>query len=318
MPPRLRPFAATDVTHLAAVRAAAGARGWWGGGPGWYGSDQLLGTDDGVLRLAVTLADDFAGYGVCWRQRHDLFGLDFATTPGAADDAIPDLLAEVERWARHHQGAAIETRVNAANGALVSGLTERGFSEINRMVSQALELRRFDPARFSGPAERALAGGVAIERLPLEPERKERCLHRMHELRDQAMAERPIGYLLPSPAAPHDARGFERFLADLSGCRPELSVVAAIGGDWVGYSLLKERDGSAAGEVWQHMTAVDPRFQNRGIATALKIDLTARAKALGYATIRTATPSPPMRRVNERLGFVEDAPAELRMAKRWA
>src|SRR5438093_1343832 len=131
---RLRPFTPADSPLVARVRTAAGARGWWGGDPGWFGSDQLLGTQLGILRLAVDDGGTFAGYGVCWLRHGSEFGLDLAVAPGEADAAVPDLLVEVERWVRCLDGTAIETRVNAASTALVAALERNAFAEMNRLV----------------------------------------------------------------------------------------------------------------------------------------------------------------------------------------
>jgi len=62
-------------------------------------------------------------------------------------------------------------------------------------------------------------------------------------------------------------------------------------------------------------TAVLPAFRNRDIATALKIRVIEWARSNGVVTLWTASGSPPMIRINEKLGFQRTA-TEVRLVRR--
>lgn len=83
----------------------------------------------------------------------------------------------------------------------------------------------------------------------------------------------------------------------------DLSFVALDGDRVVGYALLQQHT-EGTGE--HSMTGVARSHRGRGIALALKETQIAAAKAAGYRTLRTQNDlgNAPMRRVNEKLGYV--------------
>ncbi len=308
----VRSFSQRDAPQVAAVRAAFGARGWWGGGDGWFGHDQLLGSGDGVLRLAAEEGGRLIGYAVCWRHRGGVLGLDLAIAPEDAELLLPALLDPAERWARDRGGSALEMRLSAANARPLAVLAARGYREINRMVSQVQDLGTFEPGRFDAVLARVRAGGVSLGDLPQDTQARADSLARLAHVRARALQGRPITYLQGGAAPAKDSAG--QSLAELAAALPGFLAIARSGEDPVGYSVMTRLDLERR-TLCPVMTAVDPRHQGKGIATALKVVLAARAKSLGFAAVRTSTPNPPMRRVNERLGYVEDEPAELRLAR---
>ena len=83
----------------------------------------------------------------------------------------------------------------------------------------------------------------------------------------------------------------------------DLSFVALDGDRVVGYAILHQHT-EGTGE--HSMTGVARSYRGRGIALALKETQIAAAKAAGYRTLRTQNDlgNAPMRRVNEKLGYV--------------
>jgi GNAT superfamily N-acetyltransferase len=83
----------------------------------------------------------------------------------------------------------------------------------------------------------------------------------------------------------------------------DLSFVALDRDRVVGYAIIQQHK-QGTGE--HSMTGVARSYRGRGIALALKEAQIAAAKAAGYETLRTQNDlgNAPMRRVNEKLGYV--------------
>ena len=90
------------------------------------------------------------------------------------------------------------------------------------------------------------------------------------------------------------------------------AVLAALAGDEVvGYTGLRRR-GAVSPIAENMLTAVRPHWRRRGIATALKREQVARARAAGIERIFTTNDetNAGMRGVNARLGY-QPAPAHI-------
>jgi mycothiol synthase len=167
----------------------------------------------------------------------------------------------------------------------------RGFREAGREYEVVL-----DTALADTPAEPP--DGIELvslaERPDLEPA--------VHEVDCEVAADvpRPEGDdFEPQPFA----RWREQYLEG-PGAVPEAMIAALAGDEVVGYTGLRRR-GAAAPTAENQLTAVRRPWRRRGIATALKREQVARARAAGIEQIFTTNDesNAGMRGVNARLGY---------------
>jgi GNAT superfamily N-acetyltransferase len=99
------------------------------------------------------------------------------------------------------------------------------------------------------------------------------------------------------------ARWREQYLEG-PGAVPEAMIAALAGREVVGYTGLRRR-GATSPTAENMLTAVRPEWRRRGIATALKREQIARARAAGIEQIFTTNDetNAGMRGVNARLGY---------------
>jgi GNAT superfamily N-acetyltransferase len=176
--------------------------------------------------------------------------------------------------------------VRADDADSLAYYTARGYAEAGRMQDVFLELAAVE-------VEPAAPEGIEIAPLTSERERG------AYEVALEADADIPTG-------EQHSSGTFEQWRE--RNLRPfvrrDLSFVALEGGRVVGYALVhqhKEDTGEHA------MTGVARAARGRGVAFALKQAQVAAAKETGLTWLRTQNDlgNAPMRRVNEKLGYVK-------------
>ena len=162
----------------------------------------------------------------------------------------------------------------------------RGYGESGRMQDVFLELAN---AEVEPPTTEG------IEILPLTPEHD----RGVYEVALEADADIPAG-------EQHSSGTFEQWSAHSLGplLRRDLSFIALENGRVVGYALIEQHKDDTAEHA---MTGVARAARGRGVALALKRAQIAAAKEAGLAWLRTQNDlgNAPMRRVNEKLGYVK-------------
>jgi GNAT superfamily N-acetyltransferase len=158
-----------------------------------------------------------------------------------------------------------------------------GYAEVGRMQDVRLPLADADAVEPSG---------IRIDPLTEEWERG------AYEVALEADADIPSG-------EPIESGTFERWRdwnLDALTLR-DLSFVAVEDGTVVGFAILRSY---GDGRAEHAMTGVARAARGRGVAFALKQMQVARAKTAGFVELRTQNDlgNAPMRRVNEKLGFV--------------
>ena len=162
----------------------------------------------------------------------------------------------------------------------------RGFVPVGGEKAVVLELEPLDAPNVDPP------DGVRIVTRAEEPDR----LDEMYALATQADED------IPGSAG---VQSFERWRAmdiDRPNALPELCFLALAGDEVVGYAYLQE-----SGERAFHGLTVTRRdWRRRGVASALKRAEIAAAKRAGFKRLLTESEerNEPMRRLNEKLGFV--------------
>ena len=167
----------------------------------------------------------------------------------------------------------------------------RGFSVLSRECPVVLDLSRFEEPARERPA------GVEIVSLAERPDLVE-AAYSVHAV---ALRDVPVGSEAPT------AHPFREWLAetvDAPGSLPDLSLVAILDGEVVGWAGLAALSGGE--ETAENLlTGVRREARGHGIATALKVEQARRARLAGFLRIETVNDegNAPMRAVNARLGF---------------
>lgn len=162
----------------------------------------------------------------------------------------------------------------------------RGYGESGRMQDVFLELAtaEVEPVRAEG-----------IEIVPLTPEHD----RGVYGVALEADADIPAG-------EQHSSGTFEQWSERSLGSllRRDLSFAALENGRVIGYALIEQHKADTAEHA---MTGVARAARGRGVALALKQAQIAAAKSTGLAWLRTQNDlgNAPMRRVNEKLGYVK-------------
>jgi GNAT superfamily N-acetyltransferase len=199
---------------------------------------------------------------------------------------------------------AITLQARADDGWLESlrFLHARGFVETMRMHRQVLWVD--EAVLDSGVEERLSGSGITITTLEREEARDPLCWSRFRDLMHAAQE----GWVDPDPRpAPDPAQAVEEFrqyyqrAAAYWAARPDGCFLAVQGDRYVGFTGVLG-------------TAVHPGYRGRGVATALKVRAIGYARAAGVSTLSTASGSPAMLHINERLGFRRTS-TEIRLVK---
>jgi GNAT superfamily N-acetyltransferase len=159
-----------------------------------------------------------------------------------------------------------------------------GYQEVGRMQDVALDLELVDP----------VLPDVPFEIRPVSDDQ----LRATYEVALEADADIPSGETISSGTF---EQWSERHFGRLT--LRDLSFVAIEDGRVIGYAICGLHDADTAGH-W--MTGVARSARGRGVALALKQTQIVAAKAAGWKTLRTQNDlsNVPMRRVNEKLGYV--------------
>jgi mycothiol synthase len=212
---------------------------------------------------------------------------DLAVVPARRRTGVgSSLFAELSARARELGRTEIQGEVQESDAESRAFFDHRGFVPVGGQKALVLELEGIEPPKPNPPE------GVRIVTRAEEPNR----LDAMYALAVQADED------IPGSAG---VQSYERWRAvdiDRPNCLPELCFLALAGDEVIGYAVLQ-----AAGERAFHGLTVTRRdWRGRGVATALKRAEMAAAKQSGFGRLLTESEerNEPMRRLNEKLGFV--------------
>jgi ribosomal protein S18 acetylase RimI-like enzyme len=245
-----------------------------------------LDSDDDLVYLVAYAGSDPVGCGYV-QALEEMVYADIGVAPAYRRRGFGGaLLAEVRERARSAGRDEIQGEVRESETDARGFLERRGFRQVGAERAVALDLASIREPPVAPPegvriVSRAEAGDV---------------FRGMFDVSVQAEEDIP-GSL--------GTRTFEQWRAqeiDKPSRRPELCFIALAGDEVVGYAALDD----FGDRVHHGLTATRRDWRRRGVASALKRAEIAAAKRAGFERLVTESEerNEPMRRLNEKLGFV--------------
>lgn len=196
------------------------------------------------------------------------------------------VLADISARARAFGNDSVQGEVRENDAESRAFLERRGFVHVGAEKAVVLELEGSDAPAVEPPP------GVRIVSRVEEPD----LLDQMYVVGVQADEDIP---------GQEDVQTFEQWRTqeiDKPSRRPEFCFIALAGGEVVGYAALQIHGDQA----FHGLTATRRDWRRRGVASALKRAEIAAAKRAGFKRLLTESEerNEPMRRLNEKLGFV--------------
>ena len=196
------------------------------------------------------------------------------------------LLAEISRRAKEFGKEEIQGEIKESDAESRGFLERRGFAQVGGEKAVVLELEGVEAPDIDPPA------GVRIASRVEEPDR----LEDMYVVGVQADED------IPGSAGVQTFEQWRAHEIDKPTRRPEFCFLALAGDEVVGYAALQ----IFGDEAHHGLTATRRDWRRRGVASALKRAEIATAKRAGFRRLVTESEerNEPMRRLNEKLGFV--------------
>jgi mycothiol synthase len=212
---------------------------------------------------------------------------DVAVVPAARRRGVGSaMLAEVSRHARDFGKDSVQGEVKESDTESRAFLERRGFVRVGAEKALVLELAAHEAAPVEPPE------GVRIVTRVEEPDR----LEEMYAVAVQGDED------IPGSTGTQTFEDWRAHEIDKPNRRPELMFLALAGDEVVGYAGLQAYDEQA----FHGLTVTRRDWRRRGVAIALKRAEIAAAKEAGFKRLLTESEerNEPMRRLNEKLGFV--------------
>jgi N-acetylglutamate synthase-like GNAT family acetyltransferase len=255
--------------------------------------------------------DGLVAYAALWRVEGHKFRFDVMVSPRHLRRGHGNRLFELVSHEAERAGAGtLQARALATDTDSLSFLERRQFVETMRMRGFVLPLARIDVATFTAAAH-SCSPDVSITMVSRTQYNDAEFWERITDLHDAARE----GWPDPDPGGPvtsTDPARLRRMLLPSQDSAISF-LIASDGGQLVGYSLLSRR--LDTGEAQFASTAVRPSVRGRRIATALRARCILSACQAGFATVRSASGSASLIRINARLGFQETY-SEVRLVRR--
>jgi mycothiol synthase len=217
----------------------------------------------------------------------DLSQGDIAVVPARRGAGIGSaLLGEISARVRELGRTEIQGEVQESDAESRAFFDRRGFDAVGGEKAVVLELEGIQPPEVDPP------DGVRIVTRAEEPDR----LDEMYALATQA------GEDIPGSTGEQSYERWRAMDIDRPNCLPELCFLALAGDEVIGYAFLLD----SGDRAFHGLTVTRRDWRRRGVATALKRAEIAAAKREGYKRLLTESEerNEPMRRLNEKLGFV--------------
>jgi len=266
----------------------------------WQPCQQVESLDQQSIRFVY---DDAKGYGAAYQLDNTHFRLNLIVHPSHLREGIGSrLLQRVEQEVvrlkgKYLQGRALEVMPESLSFALA-----RGFTQIHIMRGMSLRAIDFSFADWEGLGEDLFARGFRLTSLKEELGSDGSAIDKLAELYGRVRE----GWPSPDPTWEVDM-ATENFRSQFTEIKyPELFSIIKIQDEYIGFTSAKNL---ATG------TGVHPDYRNLGIATYLKAFNIKQCIENGEEFFESATASPAMQRVNEKLGYRPNGLSEVRFVK---
>ena len=225
-------------------------------------------------------------------------------------------LESLEAEAKRRRVPRVLAGVSASKPFAFEFAKKRGYNEIGRRIMSFRELASYEPGAWLESLDRVAGQGIAFGSFTEILAGRDEA-GRARFWRDLWEAEGPMWDDIPfaSPIPHWTYEQFVKMSVENPQIKRDLSIVAYDGDTIVGYTMTGDRQGKDGNT---YMTGVARTHRGRGIAMALKVDVLARAKALGLRAMTTVNdePNKAMRGVNMKLGY-QAVPDHIELEKRF-
>jgi GNAT superfamily N-acetyltransferase len=269
--------------------------------------------EDGGGRVAA-----YANVGAGSMMRHPDGALNGGVTVARADRGKgigSALLSEIEAEAKRRGAPRLLAHASASHPFALDWATKRGYREIGRRIESYVELAGFDPASFGERVDQVRKSGITFRTIAevldgRDEDGREAFYRELYE------AQTPIFEDVPWASQPEHwtYEQFRKMTFESGQLLPDVSVIAFNGDRIAGFTTSGKRQ-TLDGYTWITGTARDQR--GRGVATAVKVQALARAKARGMRAMLTTNdePNKAMRGINAKLGY-QMLPEQVQLEKK--
>lgn len=159
----------------------------------------------------------------------------------------------------------VSCREYTSQKELFAFLTNRGFTEVDRVLDLRLDVTGFDVSSVSPVVEKVKERGITITTLAEERRRDSHCIEKLYELTSVLHSDDPARALFALPA--YNEREARLWL-EMPYVLPDAYFIASYGDFYVGVSGVNLFE-ALPGGLTQSFTGVRGDFRRQGIATAL-------------------------------------------------
>ncbi|WP_102125341.1 GNAT family N-acetyltransferase [Deinococcus planocerae] len=258
-------------------------------------------SEEVLRRFVAEEGGDLVGYGYVARSAwhpEGWFQCEVFVLPSARRRGMgSELTNRAVAWAEAVGATSLTTWVNGLFPEFEHFASQRGFEEVQRFVTMTLSVAEADDERLAQWVARAQQNGLSLFTFE-EKGRDQEARQKLYEL------NRRLAPLLPGNGDEFPTfEEYEREIIEAEWFRPEGQLIAAQGEHWVGLVGLGFYEEGR--RLHHEFTALDPTYQGRGIALALKAWSVQKAKAWGMHEIRTGNDASntAIISLNRRLGY---------------
>jgi GNAT superfamily N-acetyltransferase len=308
----IRPFRDDDRAALVAIHNADRPQHRHDTAASWERMDARRKPDEVFLRLVVP--DPATDRAVAALNASDLNTTGFKMEDVCEFDIVVDsahrgrgiggmLYARAARFARERGAKRMVTffREATPDAPGISFLTKRGFAEQERETPSFLDLTTWDAAPYQNVLDRAAAYGAEIFTLEAIGD-TDANRHLYYDLEKPLIYDIPRRDEQPFTFEPYD--DWLRFVIERPEWRPDLVLLAAKDGQWIGEChIVPKLESPTVGMQW--LTGVLGGHRGHSLATALKVRAYQAARAAGIQVVTTENheDNGPMLAINRKFGF---------------
>lgn len=177
----------------------------------------------------------------------------------------------------------------------------RGFTPRTHQLRAILELAHFDDGQFAAITAQVAALGIRLASFA-DVAQSEENIRKLYDINGVAALDDPA-----SDGAYINYENWKKVILGASWFQPAGQIIALDGDKFVGLSAISYSAEEQIGYIM--ISGVDAAYRDRKIMQALKLRAINYARAMGATRIVThvETVNAPMRAINQKFGFVEEA-----------